>query len=426
MDGSFSTAFDTPAETQKTAVSPQFSRTVDRFLAEDLTEDLRAAGRATTGLKSPAWACEAWRRKLLDRGWLAPSWPKAHGGAGWTTPERLYFEQRCAENDAPLIMSSGIRTIGPLLMQEGTPEQKACYLPAILSGEHEWCQGFSEAGAGSDLPALSMKADPQGDHFLLNGTKLWTSFAEYATHMYMLARSEAGSVGRDGLVFLLVDMSLPGIEVRPIRCIDGSEEICEVHFDKVKVPTEASVGKAGDGWRIARVLMKIARSNNTTTGTLRQAWRAAARYVKAAPGEPALKQKLDLLDAEITGFEALEARLSKPCDHLNDAARSSMMKLRASELHQTITEVGLEAAPHDEKALAKYFFTRPRGDHLFRDKRDSPQQPRPHDWLPLASLFLFETSAPNPQWRGAWPPPQDAGRARRPRCGSGDAHWQAR
>ena len=358
MDGSFSSQFSQTATDTDLGASENFRREVDRFLAKELTTELRDAGRATTGLKSPSWACKEWRQKLFDKGWLAPSWPTMHGGAGWSTPERLYFEQACAANDAPLIMSSGIRTIGPLLMQEGTPAQKAYYLPRILTGEHEWCQGFSEAGAGSDLPALSMKAEFTGDHLLLNGTKLWTSFAEMATHMYMLARSEPGSSGRDGLVFLLLDMSLPGIEVRPIRCIDGSEEICEVHFDNVKAPASAALGKAGDGWRIARVLMKIARSNNTTTGTLRQAWRAAARFVTAAANDPDLKRRLNLLEADITGFEALEARLSKEHAQLNDAARSAMMKLRASELHQKITEVALEAAPHDEKALAKYFFTR--------------------------------------------------------------------
>ncbi|MCH2457897.1 MAG: acyl-CoA dehydrogenase family protein [Henriciella sp.] len=358
MDGSFSHDFGAPDVTDAQFPSEAFKREVDRFLARELTPDLKEAGRATTGLKSPSWACKAWRQKLLDRGWLAPSWPRAHGGAGWSTAQRLYFEQACAANDAPLIMSSGVRTIGPLLMQEGTAEQQAYYLPRILTGEHEWCQGFSEAGAGSDLPALSMKAELIGDHFLLNGTKLWTSFAQMATHMYMLARSEPGSSGRDGLVFLLLDMSLPGIKVRPIRCIDGSDEICEVHFDNVKAPSSAALGKAGDGWRIARVLMKIARSNNTTTGTLRQAWRAAARFVAAAANEPYLKRRLDLVEADITGFEALEARLSKEHDQLNYASRSALMKLRASELHQEITEVALEAAPHDEKALAKYFFTR--------------------------------------------------------------------
>lgn len=358
MDGSFSASPASTAARRETTVPEGFQEEVEDFISEELTEDLREAGRATTGLKSEAWACKVWRQKLQDKGWFASSWPKAYGGAGWSTAQRLYFERSCAENDAPLIMSSGIRTIGPLLMQESSPAQIQFYLPRILSGEHEWCQGFSEAGAGSDLPALSMKAQPRGDHFILNGTKLWTSFAEMATHMYMLARSDIGSSERDGLVFLLVDMGLPGVEVRPIRCIDGSDEICEVHFDNVRVPASASVGKAGDGWRIARSLMKIARSNNTTTGTLRQAWRTAARKVAVFNAGADVTRRLTMLEAEIDGFEALETRLSKHCDHLNDAARSSMMKLRASELHQAITEVGLEAAPNDEQAQGKYFFTR--------------------------------------------------------------------
>ncbi|MEP1598266.1 MAG: acyl-CoA dehydrogenase family protein, partial [Hyphomonas sp.] len=177
-----------------------FRADVDAFLDAELTDELRAAGRETTGLKSARWACEAWRNRMNARGWFAPSWPVEHGGAGWSAEQRLYFENACAARDAPIVMNSGVRTIGPLIIAEGSDEQKAHYLPAILNGEHEWCQGFSEPQAGSDLTALSLRATREGGEFILNGSKVWTSFAHYATHMFLLARCEPGSTGREGLV----------------------------------------------------------------------------------------------------------------------------------------------------------------------------------------------------------------------------------
>ncbi|WP_370233996.1 MULTISPECIES: acyl-CoA dehydrogenase family protein [Henriciella] len=336
-----------------------FAFEVDDFLARDLTEDLRDAGRRTTGLKSDPAACKVWRERLRRKGWLAPSWPVEYGGPGWTVEQRLWFERACADNDAPVLMSSGIRTIGPLIISMGTPEQKHRYLPAILSGRHEWCQGFSEPQAGSDLTALSLKAELDGDDFILNGTKLWTSFAQTATHMFLLARSERNSSGRDGIVFLLVDLSLPGIKVQPIRCIDGSAEVSEVFFDNVRTPARDRIAAIGEGWKAARKLMEIARSNNTTTGVLRAAWRSAKRHVLALdiPDE-ALLSRLAGLDADIQAFEALEGRLASGHPFLKPASRASLIKLRATELRQQITEIGLAAQPNHPLAQTQYFSTR--------------------------------------------------------------------
>ena len=241
----------------------------------------------------------------------------------------------------------------------GTTAQKARYLPSILAERHEWCQGFSEPQAGSDLTALSLRADQDGDDFILNGTKLWTSFAQTATHMFLLARSDRHSQGRDGIAFLLVDLSLPGITIRPIKCIDGSEEVSEVFFDKVRTPACDRIGEIGEGWKAARKLMEIARSNNTTTGTLRAAWRAARRHVAALDRPNAkLFARLAKLEAEIDTFEALEARLSNEHPFLRPASRASLMKLRATELRQDITTLGIEAQPNEELAQAQYLSTR--------------------------------------------------------------------
>ncbi len=336
-----------------------FRREVDAFLDQMLTEELQSAGRATTGLKSAPDACAAWRNILLARGWVAPAWPREYGGAGWSASQRLYFENACAQRDAPVLQSSGIRTIGPLIMAEGSPSQKARYLPAILNGTHEWCQGFSEPQAGSDLSALSLRAVRDGDDFVLTGSKVWTSFAQYATHMFLLARCEEGTSGGEGLVFLLVEMDNPAIQVRPIRFIDGEYETNEVFFDGARTPVADRVGEIGDGWKIAKRLMAIARSNNTTTGLLRRAFNAVRRgAARGGEIDAFMVTKLALLLMRIENFEALELRASSGQMPIKAGPAASVLKVLATELHQAITEIGVEAAPNSDFAQAKYFATR--------------------------------------------------------------------
>ncbi|MEM9054966.1 MAG: acyl-CoA dehydrogenase family protein, partial [Pseudomonadota bacterium] len=341
------------------ALTEAFKAKVEAFLDEALTEELQAAGRATTGLKSCAKARKIWQEKLFQRGWIAPSWPVEYGGAGWSAAQRLYFESACAERDAPILMSSGIRTIGPLIIAHGSAEQKARYLPAILKGEHEWCQGFSEPQAGSDLTALSLRAERDGDDFILTGSKVWTSFAQSATHMFLLARSTLGSTKGAGLTFLLVEMDRPGIEVRPIRFIDGDYETNEVFFDGARTPVADRVGEIGEGWKTAKQLMAIARSNNTTTGLLRRALRAAKRGIASLEqGDPALLVRLAEMTMRIDAFEALEARAAAGQVAIAEAPASSMLKLLATELHQAITAIGMDATPNAAFSQAKYFATR--------------------------------------------------------------------
>ncbi len=359
MDGSFSS--DPPAADAlaSAGVDASFQAAVDAFMARCLTPELQQAGRQTTGLKSARWACHQWRAALLEAGWLAPAWPKRHGGAGWTTQQRLYFEKVCAEQDAPVVMCSGIRTIGPLIIAAGSEAQKQRYLPAILSGEHEWCQGFSEPQAGSDLTALSLRAERDGADFILNGSKIWTSFAQYASHMFLLARCDPDSVRGDGLVFLLVDLASPGIEVRPIPFIDGEAETNQVFFDNVRVAITDRIGEIGDGWAAAKQLMAIARSNNTTTGVLRRALRMAhAEAMQDGEMDPALRARFAQLRVEIENFQALESRAGVSGRAINCSAPSSVLKLLSTELHQRITELGIEASPNSALALKKYFSTR--------------------------------------------------------------------
>lgn len=353
VDGTFELS------TPSAGADEAFRCCVDTFLDASLTEPLRAAGRATTGLKSSPEACADWSRILRAQGWLAPSWPVAHGGAGWNTAQRLYFENACAARDAPIIQSSGIRTIGPLIIAEGSAAQQARYLPAILEGHHEWCQGFSEPQAGSDLSALTLRAELDGDEFILTGSKLWTSFAQYATHMFLLARCDPRSSGGEGLVFLLVEMNRPGIEVRPIRFLDGECETNEVFFKDARTPAGDRIGAIGDGWKTAKRLMAIARSNNTTTGQLRRALRAAWRESEnSGVMDDGLRRHLAGLAQRVDEFESLEHHAASGRVSIDEGSTTSLLKLIATELHQLITQIGLETAPSSSFAQAKYLATR--------------------------------------------------------------------
>ena len=358
MDGSFPSERHTLDAFRTDGVSLAFRDRVDAFLDCALSDELRAAGRDTVGLKSSRQACQAWHRKLYEQGWAAPAWPVEHGGAGWTKAEQLYFETACAEQDAPLVHSSGIRTIGPLIMAIGTRAQKQSYLPRILSGEHEWCQGFSEPQAGSDLTALQLHAERDGDEFILNGSKIWTSFASDATHMFLLARCGVKSDERDGVVMLLVEMDRPGIEVRPIKFIDGHCETSQVFFTNVRTPVADRLGEIGGGWAAARTLMTIARSNNTTPGLLRRTLRAARRAASHARHDPALKTRLDRLEMRLDAFEALSSRKTSQSVGGTDRITSSMLKVVATELQQAMNEAAVSGAPNESGVLARYFANR--------------------------------------------------------------------
>lgn len=335
-----------PARPNPWRVSDEFVGEVRCFLATALTEDLRQAGRDTVGVHSDIGACREWHRRLYSKGWIAPAWPAPFGGTGWSPAQRLAFERECAENDAPILFAGGVRNVGPLLIAMGTEEQRSKYLHSILDGSDLWCQGFSEVGAGSDLAALQTRAERAGDQYIVNGSKIWTTGAHLANRMFALVRTAAGARPQAGITFLLVDMSLPGVAVKPIRSIAGDDEFCEVHFDDVCVPVADRVGQENEGWAAARLLMRFARASNTTTGLLRRASRRAAATIKAyAPYDSDLALKLSELKCQLEAFEAVElSTLNATAQDAVTDAQASMMKTLASELHQKITEVAFDAA----------------------------------------------------------------------------------
>ncbi len=328
-----------------------FLAEVRAFLARALTPDLREAGRRTLGVHSDIEACRIWQGRLHRQGWVAPAWPRAWGGAGWTARQRFLFDQECVRNDAPVLFAGGIRSLGPLLIEMGTPAQQARYLPAILKGDDLWCQGFSEPSAGSDLAAIATRAERQGDHYCVNGSKIWTTGAHHSNRMFAIVRTAQLEKRQQGLTFLLIDMDSPGLSVRPILGLSGEHEFNAVYFDDVRVPVENRIGPENDGWTVAKRLMSLARANNTPAVLVAKALRRATLAIEAAGDgvEPHVRRRLAGLAIELEAFTRLELD-ALPSGRAQDSADSraratpSMMKLIGSELHQRIAELAMEAA----------------------------------------------------------------------------------
>lgn len=340
-----------------------FVAEVRAFFARSLTADLRQAGRETVGFHAPMWACRLWQQRLYERGWAAPTWPKAFGGCAWTPRQRHIWDRECAENDAPVLFTAGLRSLGPLLIEAGTPEQRDRYLPAILRGDDVWAQGFSEPGAGSDLAAVATRAVREGDSYVVSGTKLWTSGAHLSNRMFALVRTSDQGKPRDGLSFLLLDMDSPGLSVRPVLDLNGHHEFNQVYFDEVRVPVSGRVGDENDGWRMASRLMQLARSNNTPSGVVRRTLRRAADAIAIA-GDPALTRRLAQLRIELEAYAQIEMTLlSEGRVSASDPKASSLIKLLGTELNQKASELALDACgPAAAPALAD----------------DGPMEPGPH------------------------------------------------
>jgi len=305
-----------------------------------------------------------WHRKLHQKGWVAPNWPKAYGGCGWNAVNRYIHEEVLAEEGAPPIVAFSINMIGPVLIAFGTDAQKQHYLPRILSGEDWWCQGFSEPGSGSDLASLRTKAVLDGDHWIVNGQKTWTTLAQHANLIFCLVRTDATVKKQEGITMLLIDMATPGITVRPIITIDGEHEVNEVFFDDVRVPKENIVGEPGKGWTYAKFLLSHERSGIARVGQAKRELRrlktiAAAEMVDGVPlietktfREKIAAVEIDLMALELTNLRMIAAEKSGQAP----GAEANMLKIKGSEVQQNLTELLMEAVgpyalPFDPDAL---------------------------------------------------------------------------
>lgn len=326
-----------------------FRRKVQEFLHDNLTEDLRRGQLLTSGVYPPPEISLPWHRKLAAHGWVAPLWPTEYGGPGWTPIQRFIFESESALACAPLINPMGVRLIGPVLIRFGTADQKARFLPRILSGDDYWCQGYSEPNAGSDLTSLRTAAVLDGDEYIVTGSKIWTTHAHYADMMFMLARTSDEGRPREGISFLLIDMKSRGISIRPIISMSGEHELNQVFFDEVRVPQANLVGKENGGWACARYLLEFERGAGLFSARLRSSLNRLRLVLDdlAAHGidmlaEPGNAARFADIAIELDAFEMLELRTLgafRVGDQLG--VMSSMLKLRSSRIKQSIGLLGV-------------------------------------------------------------------------------------
>ena len=321
-----------------------FRRDVRAFLDDKLSEDLKAAVTASTGTFCDLSAMTRWHSILHGRGWVAPDWPTEFGGTGWTDTQRHIFASECALAGAPATHSFGIRMCGPVLIRFGTPDQQRHYLPPILSGEHRWCQGYSEPGSGSDLASLKTAARSDTEDYIVTGSKIWTTLAHQATHMFCLVRTDFDVKAQAGITFLLIDMSSPGISIRPIINIAGDHEFNQVFFDEVRVPKVNRVGEENAGWAVAKHLLEFERGGNYAAGLrARLAWVRKLALDGLADDE-AFRIKLARAEIEVTAVEMQERRVVSALS-LGQAPgnAASLLKLQGSELTQKLDELAIEA-----------------------------------------------------------------------------------
>jgi len=337
-----------------TAAEREFQAEVRAFLDEKLTPDLRHAHALTPSVFSDPPVGNRWQRILYERGWAAPLWPAEYGGTGWTLAQRYIWEVESALAGAPAVTPMGLRMVGPVIMRFGTQAQKDFYLPRILKAEDYWCQGYSEPGSGSDLASLKTRAVRDGDHYVVNGSKIWTTHAHHANRMFALVRTSEETKKQDGISFILIDMKTPGISVRPIVTIGGDHETNQVFFDDVRVPVENRVGEEGQGWSYGKYLLEFERGGAMSSGRLRallaHIGKLAATY--GAGDDPAIRLRLSQAEIDIDALEMTELRImsSLQTGQNPGPVSSSLAKLRNSEIKQALTLLAVDVLGADALA----------------------------------------------------------------------------
>ncbi|GAA4026189.1 acyl-CoA dehydrogenase family protein [Actimicrobium antarcticum] len=343
-----------------------FRLEVRNFIVHNLPADIRQ--KVTQGWILGRDDYLRWQHLLHAQGWGAPSWPQAFGGTGWNATQQYIFEEESAAAGAPRAVPFGLKMVAPVLMQFGSPAQQQRHLPKILAGQEWWCQGYSEPGAGSDLASVKTSAVRDGDAYVVNGQKTWTTLGQYADWIFCLVRTDPEVKPQRGISFLLIDMTSPGITVRPIITMDGAHEVNEVWFDNVRVPVDNLVGTENQGWTYAKFLLGHERTNIAGIGIakreLARLKRVAGRQMKH--GKPLLQDPLfgarvaqieiDLMALEITNLRVLAAE----SERRTPGPEASILKIKGTEIQQAITElltqaVGPYALPLRRDAMASGF-----------------------------------------------------------------------
>ncbi|WP_286939436.1 acyl-CoA dehydrogenase family protein [Achromobacter sp. UBA4530] len=329
----------------------QFREAVRAFAAEKLPEDIRAKVLRHQRLERDDYV--RWHNILADQGWGAPNWPVEHGGTGWNALQRLIFEVECFKAGAPRLLPFGLSMIGPVLMKYGSAEQKARLLPRMIRVEDWWCQGYSEPGSGSDLASLKTRAVRDGDDYVVNGQKTWTTLAQYADWMFCLVRTDPDARAQRGISMLLLDMRSPGVTVRPIRTLDGGHDVNEVWLEDVRVPVVNLVGEENQGWTYAKYLLGHERTGiaglghcHRELGILKDMAARAQSRGRPLLQDSRMRDRISRIEVDIMALEMLLLRVAASNDG-TPGPEASVLKIRGSEIQQDLAMLQMEVAGPD-------------------------------------------------------------------------------
>ena len=334
-----------------TADDMAFQEEIHAFFRDEYPADIREAMDSGSEI-SPDMQIR-WQKLLYEKGWAAPNWPVEFGGTGWTSVQKYIYAREEGLANAPIVVPFGLNMVGPVIYTFGSDEQKQRFLPDILASNVWWAQGYSEPGAGSDLASLKTRAELAGDHYVVNGTKTWTTLGQHADWIFCLVRTTSDVARRqEGISFILIDMQTPGVTVRPIIMLDGKHEINEVHFDNVEVPVSNLVGEEGKGWTYGKVLLQHERANSSNTfrsefrlRKLREQVSQPVRGARPLAEDQNFMRRLAAVEVELKSLEYIELRtLASVSSGKAPGAESSFLKLLGTEIQQTIDALYMDAA----------------------------------------------------------------------------------
>ena len=335
-----------------------FQQEVKSFFDEAWDSDLQARVSKVSTMKE---GMEEWQRRLYKKGWMAPHWPAEHGGAEWSVTQNFIYNSERAAAGAPETISFGVTMVASVILAYGSDEQKAKYLPRILKSEDWWCQGYSEPGAGSDLASLKTRAELDDNDYVINGSKIWTTYAQYANWIFCLVRTDNAGRKQEGITFLLIDMNTPGITVRPIDTIDGFHHLNEVFFDNVRVPVENRIGEEGKGWTYAKSLLvherlSIAEVANSVRALrlLKDEAREQVNGGHSLLQDPIFAKRLADVEIDLMALEYTELRaLAAIAEGNEPGPESSLLKLQGTEIQQTIQDLRMDVAAYMSGTLGR-------------------------------------------------------------------------
>jgi alkylation response protein AidB-like acyl-CoA dehydrogenase len=329
----------------------RFREEVRAFAAAKLPDDIRGKVLRHQRLERDDYV--RWHNILADQGWGAPNWPVEHGGTGWNALQRLIFEVECFKAGAPRLLPFGLSMIGPVLMKYGSAEQQARLLPRMLRVQDWWCQGYSEPGSGSDLASLKTRAERDGDEYVVNGQKTWTTLAQYADWMFCLARTDPDARAQRGISMLLLDMRAPGVTVRPIRTLDGGHDVNEVWLENVRVPVANLVGEENQGWTYAKYLLGHERTGiaglghcHRELGILKTMAARAQSHGRPLLADSRMRDRISRIEVDIMALEMLLLRVASSNDG-TPGPEASVLKIRGSEIQQDLAMLQMEVAGPD-------------------------------------------------------------------------------